>query len=54
MFTDSWKLQVLDSESSLSVHTRINDSTIHFNLLWIINFLSRWNKLLIFAHIQVE
>ena len=64
--TDSWKLQVLikrmDSESPLSVQNlssvytslMINDSTIHFNLLWIMNFLSRWNKLLIFAHIQVE
>ena len=48
--TDSWKLQVLikrmDSESSLSVsvqdlssiYTRVNDSTIHFTLLWIINY----------------
>ena len=55
--TDSWKLQVLikrmDSEIFLyvqnfsSIYTRENDSTIHFNLLWIINFLSRWNKLLI-------
>ena len=41
--TDSWKLQVLikrmDSESSLSeqnlssIYTRINDSSIHVNLL---------------------
>ena len=50
--TDTWKLQILikrmDSEIFLYVQYLYKGkwySTIHFNLWWIINFLSRWNKL---------
>ena len=50
--TETWKLQILikrmDSEIFLYLQYLYKGkwySTIHFNFLWIINFLSRWNKL---------